>query len=490
MIRPLIIVVTIAFLYAVYLTPIQGQGNPRIELPAIYLGLGGKVYRADMVHVVSGRVELCSSAGGLEIAMPSSEILKWPGRINADNIDLSNSLDSYVAIRVTQSGNATDVHFNHLRFGKDAVFHYYIAVGGKPAPWLAGGMQMATPAPSSGDPCSGEQKLTLTIPWSAIAVPFNDNVMISVTACLHLVTRGEGSAPTPVDNKHVLVPLAHATEAIGTASVRFAVIPAFDGFDANDALKVDVPVRTIAGEKLNDKWDYQDQRYAFATQYYQYSPAASTPPPTQTINIVTAATSHPNTVVSLAAPSAAAPIPPHFPALSGELHAPLNQNLEVALALNQNNGSANATEKAVAAAVVPAMHLPSAPSPLPSPACSLCPTLQTTNSTVFDLPKGSTRLLLASTSLGSDDLPFVLGSLPDLQAGAFAQYENADGSFRLGGVQTYIKNVPPVSNAYSDTAFVLFQQRGNAQVSGLAVFVNRPPQPSATVGPALGTPFP
>jgi hypothetical protein len=270
---------------------------------------------------------------------------------------------------------------------------------------------------------------SITVPWSAFDLSYNDQ-------------------PTTLNVDAVLITHGRPVE-VGSASI--TVIQSSTG-------------------------DENDHRNAYFTQYDQYAAQTQTPPPTGAVRFVPGPPSE--TTVTLAKPYIA-PSTMRFPPLNADVNAPLNQNLSLSATFNQNNAFVQGLQKAIKTGIgdFPEKTGPKYP-------CESCTTFQTQNSDILDLPKASTNISLLAKSLGIDDIPVQVETLPDLYAGGALYGSNDDGSTKAG-----VLHANPTKGfsqrSSTDTEIAVLRGSGFATIAAQAAFIEHALSPGAqrpTVG--------
>jgi hypothetical protein len=203
-----------------------------------------------------------------------------------------------------------------------------------------------------------------------------------------------------------------------------------------------------------------DHRSAYFTQYDQYAAQVQTPAPTLTVREVPGPTA--GVQFKLAKPFTPAGAPSRFPPLNGDVNAPLSQNLLMAGTFSQSNTFVQGLQKAIKSGIknFPTKAGPQFP-------CESCVTFQTQNSDVFTFPKTSAVAHLFPDSLGLDDAPLKVDTLPDLFAGGAIYGSSDDGTTRAG-----VLHANPTKGfsggSSSDTAVSLMRTRGGATLAAQA----------------------
>ncbi len=354
--------------------------------------------------------------------------------VRLDNVDFA--ADPYVKVLIckgscpSNDSRSGDVVLEYHVNGANNV--YTLQHGRLAPPAAAMAVALATVAASPAPSSTGWSGI-ITVPWSAMELPADASVVVAVR--LSIVRPNV------------------QPEKIGEQTITIRSRPAFRG------------ITTTVSHVDND------HRWAALTQYDQFVSPSTTPPPT--------AVGPNGTTLTLLNP-ATPKSTNRFP-LTGDVSAPITNQVAFSGTVAQNASVVQGVQTAINAQVGAAV-LPT-PSPLPSVPCGTCGTFQSANAPMFSLPIGSAHLLLPNKALGSDDSPFALAALGDLRAGGALLYGKGDTS--LGLLQTQIVN-DTTQLASSDSALGYQVRRGQATLSGLAIFANH--QQAAATVPAPGAP--
>lgn len=413
-------------------------------------------------------VTVAATPGGLAVEYALGSITDSP-EFNAttplDNVDFALRADDYLKVLVCRAACGAPV----VEYRFTLASHVFTRQHGRMAPWLnavvtllspvtpaptpsptpnSAATKPPTPAPATPTPLPTAPYGTLMIPWNALEL-------------------GDGANPLAIEI--AFVASGGASQRLGTFGVTLAVTPAFTGVKAN----------TDADH---------DHRLAALTQYDQYVKPATTPPPTADATVILGPGAQQLVHATLSDMPGAPAVTPRFPPITGDVKGPITQHVTFAGTLAQNAANVQSVQSTITGAV-PTFGLSSA-SPVPSVPCNTCVTFQSMNSATFDVPKGSSLLLLPSKAAGSDDVPFSLGTLSDLYAGGALYYTGSSATLGILHTLPVPSSTTTPLPFWSDSAFGWQQQRGTATLNGLGVFVNRPmmpfgpaPPPSAPSGP-------
>ena len=425
-------------------------------------GYGGQVYSvvdspspSPLPSSQSKQLALCATLGNLELGITP---LTPPGSTDIDNSTML--ADHRFAITIgngTASANGartTRAIFNRVRqhVGSGSTYHAYILQNDRPAPFLgitAKDAKSASDAPPDATVCEkAPAATTVLIPWSTLALHFGSN-FVSVG----LTTLEPNIEPSALPPSYVTV----------VREVR--VLQAFPNRSPSES-----PSPLANSHQL-----------VYFTQGYQLARPATTSPPQQTVLFE----GQPYVLNRLTATKPSVFNPP-FPPFQAEANLPLSQYLNFAGASYQTNSAVQTIQSQILSAATKAMALPSS-SPLPSLPCSMCLTFQKSNAGAFSIANGSSKLSLSSTSLGSDDSPFSVGTLPDLAGAVSFSNSSDDGSLVTSVLQAFPENSGP-PYPYSDSAIGFVQQSSEEQLSFLHAFVNRAlPSPVPAASPSAPT---
>ena len=212
-----------------------------------------------------------------------------------------------------------------------------------------------------------------------------------------------------------------------------------------------------------------DRRFASYTQYDEYSAETQTPPKSTLVVFPGASTP---AVFALAAPFATPTPVPRFPSANPEVDAPLNDVLRVSGAVAQSNSLAQNLQNAIGKS----FKLPGKTGD--TFRCRTCATFQSRNNALFNLPKAQSNSQLFPKSLGFDDIPFDVTSLPDLNGAAAVYLASEDGASQFGALHAN-PGTAPAPTSYTDSAFAVSQDRGAATVLFNASLVDHPVAPNS-----------